>query len=152
MQVSEQLKKFVKQKESLRLNAYLDTRAKPPIPTIGYGQTGPGITMGLTWTLQQAESAFETHIAQFAASVANLLHYPVSQSQFDALVSFAYNCGVGALASSTLLAKLNAGDVYGAAAELTRWDNDAVGIDQGLLVRRTQELLMFCGMGYGSAK
>jgi GH24 family phage-related lysozyme (muramidase) len=57
-----------------------------------------------------------------ARAVEDAVHVPVSQAQFDALVSFVFNVGAGAFRSSALLRKLNAGDHRGAADELLRWN------------------------------
>ena len=68
---------------------------------------------------------------------------PVTQNQFDALVSFTYNLGAGNLRSSTLLKKLNAGDYAGAADEFPKW-NKAGGKElAGLTRRRNAERDLF---------
>jgi lysozyme len=68
---------------------------------------------------------------------------PLKQHQFDALVSFAYNVGVGNLRSSTLLRKLNAGDYDGAALEFHRWNRSKGKVLPGLVRRRAAEALLF---------
>lgn len=67
----------------------------------------------------------------------------ISQAQFDALVSFAYNVGAGAFAKSTLLRKLNAGDAAGAAAEFARWNRAGGVVLAGLAKRRDAEARLF---------
>jgi len=70
----------------------------------------------------------------------------VKHHQFDALVSFAYNVGIGNLKSSTLLRKLNAGDYDGAALEFHRWKRSNGRVLPGLVRRRAAEALLFQGI------
>ena len=67
----------------------------------------------------------------------------IHQNQFDALVSFTYNCGKGALKTSTLLKKLNQGDIQGAAQEFLRWNKASGQVLAGLTRRRTAEMELF---------
>lgn len=146
MRISQAGIDFIKRQEQLRLTAYLDTIAKPPVYTIGYGVTGPEIVEGLVWTNQQAESELQTRLEGLGNSLTALIKYPVSQGQFDAMMSLAWNIGLGALSSSTLLSKFNAGDVRGAALEFIRWDH-AGGVEVlGLRNRRLHEMVTFCGL------
>src|SRR5688500_14621703 len=90
--------------------------------TIGWGTTGPDVRKGVTWTQQQCDDRFAADLDKFGARVAQVIgDAPTSQHQFDAMVSFAYNVGIGNLSSSTLLRKHKAGDFVGAAAEFGRW-------------------------------
>lgn len=122
--------------------------------TIGFGATGPGITRGTVWTLEQAERAFDAHLALFDAGVNRLLrrtNRPTTQAQFDALVSFAYNCGLDedrdgiaeGLGDSTLLAKHLAGDYAGAAAEFAKWNKANKRVLAGLTRRRAAEAALY---------
>lgn len=135
--------------EGLRLNAYLDP---VDIPTIGYGTIrypdGNPVKLGDRITEDQAE-VFLAHEAQgmakdIAAVVAGIA---LNQNQFDALVSFTYNVGVGAFRSSTLLARLEQSDFAGAAAEFGRWNKATVGgvkvVLPGLTKRRQDERALF---------
>ena len=137
---------FIRAREQLRLTAYLDTVAEPPIWTIGYGQTGPGIHEGLVWTAEKADDEFRAGLRAREAALAPLLHCTVSQCQFDALMSLVWNIGLGAFEKSTLLSKLNTGDVRGAAREFTRWCRTGGKVVDGLLARRTAELVTFSGL------
>jgi len=67
----------------------------------------------------------------------------IKQNQFDALVSLAYNIGLAALKRSTLLKKLNGGDLQTAAAEFLKWDKQAGEVLPGLTKRRKAEQKMF---------
>lgn len=106
MKVSENGLNLIKQFEGLRLRAYLDA---VNIPTIGYGATfypgGEKVKMGDAISLAVANKLLEFHVNLFAKGVEKLLP-TVSQNQFDALVSFAYNVGLGALQNSTLLKRI----------------------------------------------
>ena len=72
-----------------------------------------------------------------------MLECSVTQNQFDALVSFAYNLGAGALRNSTLLKRLHAGDVKGAADEFPKWNKAAGKVLEGLTRRRMMERQLF---------
>jgi len=122
--------------------AYLDKLAKPHVPTIGYGCTR-GVKMGMVWTHEQAEAALRDEIATFEAAVAKLVTVDLNQNEFDSLVSFSYNVGSGALGSSTLLKKLNAGDRRGAAGEFKRWNKAGGAVWPGLVDRRAREATLF---------
>jgi GH24 family phage-related lysozyme (muramidase) len=68
---------------------------------------------------------------------------PLTQNRFDALISFTYNLGGSALASSTLLKKLNAKDYKGAAAEFPKWNKAGGKVVSGLTKRRDAEMELF---------
>jgi lysozyme len=111
--------------------------------TIGFGCT-EGIVEGLIWTREEAELAFRNELARFEVAVNRLVKVPISQNAYDALVSFAYNCGESALASSALLRKLNAADYGAAAREFPKWVNsNGVKNVPGLVRRRAEEAAMF---------
>ena len=94
-------------------------------------------------TQEQADALLAADIQRFEKGVAALLKVQVTQGQFDALVSFSFNCGLGNLESSTLLRKLNAGDVDGAAAEFPRWNKAGGSVLRGLTLRREAEQRLF---------
>lgn len=71
----------------------------------------------------------------------------LTQSQFDALVSFVYNVGVEAFRTSTLLRKLNGADYVGAAAEFKRWKMGGGKVLPGLIRRRKREEELFLRTG-----
>ena len=122
--------------------AYLDKLAKPHVWTIGWGCT-EGITSGMVWTEKQAEDALRQEMATFEAAVDRLVTVDLNQNEFDALCSFSYNCGVGALQKSTLLKKLNKGDRRGAGGEFKRWNKAGGKIWPGLVDRRAREATLF---------
>src|SRR5208282_3398973 len=100
--------------EGVRLSAYADQGG---VWTIGYGHTGPGVHSGLIITQEQAEAFLQSDVAGAVACVNRLVTGQISQSQFDALVDFAFNLGCANLASSNLLRCVNSGDFAGAAQE-----------------------------------
>jgi lysozyme len=110
--------------------------------TNGFGCT-EGVYEGLIWTRAEADAAFEDELAKFEAAVTRLVTVELNQNQFDALVSFAYNCGVGALQESALLRKLNRGDYAGAADQFQYWNHvNGMPVD-GLTQRRASEKNLF---------
>lgn len=106
MKPSDNCYNLIKQFEGCRLKAYLDS---VNVPTIGYGTTyypeGSKVKLGESITQERAEFLLRWQVLEKAASVAQIVSN-VNQNQFDALVSFAYNCGVAALKKSTLLKKV----------------------------------------------
>lgn len=108
---------FIKSFEGLRLTAYNDGFG---IMTIGYGHTAD-VKAGQVITQAQADAYFTGDVAWAVADVNRGVTEPLSQSQFDALVSFTFNVGGGAFKSSTLLKKLNAGGYTAVPSELNKW-------------------------------
>ncbi len=116
--------------------------------TIGYGQTGSyygkRVRRGMTTTKALAHAWLRDHsIKTYEDAVTQAVKVPLNQNQFDALVSFAYNVGVGALKQSTTLRKLNAGDYAGAADALTMWTKCNGKVLAGLVRRRKEERALF---------
>lgn len=132
---------LIKRFEGLRLVAYRDAVG---IPTIGYGHTA-GVRMGDTITADQADKFLWDDTQGAQAAVRNLVTAPLTQGQYDALVSFVFNLGGGNFSSSTLLRKLNAGDYEGAAGEFGRWVHAGGNRLEGLARRREAERQMFLG-------
>ena len=94
-------------------------------------------------TLEQAKEYFAHDLKRFESSVNNLVKVPLTQNQFDALVSLTYNIGSGNFASSTLLKKLNAKDYQGAADQFPRWNKAKGKVLNGLTRRRAAERALF---------
>lgn len=130
---------LIKEFEGLSLDAYLCSAG---VLTIGYGHTG-GVQKGDRITAKKAEELLQDDLKKFENGVLRLVRVPLNQNQFDALVSFAFNLGVGNLGKSTLLRKLNDRDFKGAATEFVRW-NKAGGRElDGLTRRRNAEAELF---------
>lgn len=132
--------------EQLRLKAYPDPGSKDGKPwTNGWGSTGSDIGPGTVWTKEKADQRFASDLSKFEQAVSLLVKVPLTQHQFDALVSFTYNLGIGSLKSSTMLKMLNEGYYSNAGLQLLRWTkNDGVEMS-GLVRRRKAELKMFKG-------
>ena len=140
MQLSQRGIDFIKGFESLRLNSYQDSAG---IWTIGYGHTG-GVRPGQQITSAQAEALLKQDVAEAESAVNSLVAVPLTQSQFDALVSLTFNWGAGNLAASILLKRLNAGDYEGAAQRLSEHPITSGGrVVQGLVRRRREEAALF---------
>lgn len=139
----------IKYFEGVRLEAYRDVAG---VWTIGFGDTGPGVAQGLRITIEEAEERLRNRLAyEFEPGVIKLLQVEVTQGQLDALVSFAYNLGVGALAKSTMLKFINAHQFNMAANEFGRWINAGGKPYLGLKRRRVAEKALFEGMGWERA-
>lgn len=141
MQISKAGLDLIKQFEGLYLKAY---RCPAGVPTIGYGHTA-GVAMGQTITEQHADEYLRRAVRMFERAVERVVKVPLTQGQFDALVSFAFNLGAGALQSSTLLRLLNSGDYAGAADQFGRWTKAGGRVLPGLVRRREAERRLFEG-------
>ena len=141
---SEEIKQFIKQYEQCRLKAYLPTKADRP--TIGYGMTfvnGKPVEMGDIITPQEAEELFDDAISSLSEEVNKLIGAVLTQSQYDAVLSLAFNIGLANLRHSTLLKLLNKGDKQAAADEFLRWNHQAGKVLPGLTFRRQEERELF---------
>jgi lysozyme len=132
--------------EGLSLKPY---KCSAGVPTIGYGSTyyenGTRVQMSdAPITKQRAEQLLQHTADRFASKVANLIKKPVTQNQFNALVSFAFNVGSGALASSTLLklVNINPNDIM-IAKEFLKWNKVNKVPVQGLTNRRIKESALY---------
>lgn len=131
---------IIKKHEGLRLEAYLPT--PNDVWTIGYGHTHTA-KQGMKITEPQAEELLRRDIAWAENAVNKSAVVPLTQNQFDALVSFVFNVGEGAFGSSTLLRMLNAKDYEGAANQLLRWNKQKGRVLNGLTKRREEERKLF---------
>lgn len=112
--------KRVEEFEGLRLHAYPDPATGGEPWTIGYGHTG-GVRPGETITQEQAQQFLRDDLRATESAIQTHVHVPLSQGQFDALVSLVYNIGIGAFWRSTLLARLNGGHYAKAANHFADW-------------------------------
>lgn len=128
----EKLKEF----EGLRTKTYYDAAG---VPTIGYGHTGPDVRLGDVITQYWAEHLLRADIFDTEKAV-DALDVAVTQGQFDALVSFAFNLGIGKLKSSTLLKTIKAGGNRNAIRrEFKKWVYAGGKLLPGLVKRRDWE-------------
>jgi lysozyme len=117
--------------------------------TIGLGHTnhhGRKFDANSRWTAGECTEAFLEDMAGFEAAVRRLVTVPLAGHQYDALVSFTYNCGEGNLAKSTLLKCVNRGDHKQAAAEFLKWNKGGGKVLPGLTRRRASESLLYQGI------
>ena len=136
--------KLLEQLEGLRLEAYLDSAS---IYTIGYGTIkypdGSKVKKGDKITKAQAKEYKLHDLKEFESTVNTSVKVPLTQNQYDALVSLSYNIGSSAFKNSTLLKKLNSGDYKGTSEQLLLWNKAGGKKVQGLVNRREAERNLF---------
>lgn len=135
---------MIKQFEGLRLSTYKCTSGRN---SIGYGTTyidNQPIASNLRITEDKASELLVKDVEKISKQISNLLRVNITQNQFDALVSFAYNIGINQFARSALLRLININDIEGASKQFIRW-NKSSGVEQsGLTRRRIAEADLFC--------
>ena len=132
---------LLKKSEGLRLFQYKDVAG---IPTIGYGHRllhPDSFANGIDQP--QAASLLASDVRDAEQAVERMVRVRLSQGQFDALVDFVFNLGMGRLASSTLLKCLNQGRFDDAAEQLLLWDHAAGKECAALKARRAAELQLW---------
>ncbi|MNR34210.1 Lysozyme RrrD [compost metagenome] len=126
----------------MRLTAYLDTGG---VWTIGYGHTRSALA-GMQISEARALMLLAQDVAEAVEAVNKLVRVPLEQYEFDALVSFVFNIGVGAFKSSTMLRCLNdRAEPMRIGTEFLRWVYDNGKKIAGLETRRRKERLLFLG-------
>jgi lysozyme len=141
MKLNKEGSDLIKSFEGCKLKAYQCSAKKW---TIGYGNTffedGTPVVAGNAISQQKAEDMFELIASEFASKVAKLVTSNVTENQFGALVSFAYNCGAVNLQKSTLLKKVNANhNDQSIRAEFLKWNKAGGKVLAGLSRRREAE-------------
>lgn len=136
---------IIKEFEGLRLKAY---KCPAGIWTVGYGSTGPNIKQGTVWTVEQAEADLARRLTEeFVPGVQAAVKVKISNNQLCALVSLAYNIGIAALAKSSIMKCLNAGDAAAASKHFADWNkarvNGVLTVLPGLERRRLAEFKLF---------
>lgn len=150
--------------ESLRLQTYDDATGLPVpvggawtgVLTIGYGHTGPDVTPGRVITTVTADELFRADLARFEVGVESTLARPATQEQFDAMVSLAYNIGLGRYSipgvqdgrgfkGSTVLKMFNSGFTEESAVAFMLWIKQGPIVKAGLIKRRAREMVRFLG-------
>ena len=144
MKVSNKGLELIKEFEGFSSVAYLCSAKKE---TIGYGNTfwedGTPVKIGDQISKERAETLLKHVVDNFSVAVEVDIKIEVTQNQFDAMVSLAYNIGLGAFKNSTLLRQLNRGNFVGASQEFLRWDKSNGKPLLGLTRRREREKLLF---------
>lgn len=125
--------------EGCRLVSYQDSKG---IWTIGYGHTFK-VVEGMTCTQAQAEAWLMEDVQRAANAVNVLVKINLTQEEFDALVDFVFNLGIGNFRDSTLLRLINQNSLREAANEFPRWDKCAGVVLEGLRKRRIAEQALF---------
>lgn len=139
---------LIKKYEGCKLKAYL---CPAEIYTIGYGHTS-GVRKDEAITYEQAEDFLKKDLEKFEKSVNKYVNVEVTQSMFDALISFSFNVGATAFRKSTLLQQLNKGDYNSAADEFLRWNKGGGKVLAGLTKRRKAEKQLFMSEGIPTSK
>lgn len=144
MNISENGLSLVKHFEGLFLRGY---RCPANVWTIGYGHTGSvnGATINdeTTITQEQANALLAEDMRGSEQAVTARVKVPLEQHQFDALVSFVFNCGAHAFSLSNLLKLLNTGKISEVPAQFGRWIHGGGRILPGLVRRRKTEEHLF---------
>lgn len=144
MKHSDKARDLIARFEGRRTQAYPDPATAGDPWTIGVGHTGPEVHKGLTWTDAQIDLALDADLIRFDEGVSGLIgNAPTSQNQFDAMVSFAFNLGLGNLGKSTLLMDHKKGAYKLAAMEFARWNKAGGKIMAGLTRRRAAEAALY---------
>ena len=133
---------FIMSHEGVKTEAYPDPAYGKTIPTICVGHTS-GVYMGQKATLAQCEEWLIEDSSVAGKAVKRLVKTPLTQKQYDALVSFTFNAGEGNFAKSTLLKKINSGDCVGAGNEFLKWNKSNGRVLRGLTKRRQGERAMW---------
>ena len=141
MKISEYGLDLIKHFEGLELEAY---QCAAGVWTIGYGHT-KDVQPGDQWSESHADHMLEVEMEEYENYVNTAVTVPLSQNQFDALVSWVYNLGNGNLTSSTMLKVLNSSDYAGVPAQIKRWNKAGGKVLEGLTRRRQAEADMFEG-------
>lgn len=149
MKISPRGLELIKDFEGFSSTSYLDV---VNIPTIGFGNTfyedGRKVKLGEQISKTDALKLLEVIANRdFADKIFPSIKIKVTQNQFDAMVSLAYNIGSGAFLKSTLLKKVNAGDFAGAGEEFLRWNKAGGKEVLGLTKRREREKQLFLSLG-----
>jgi len=136
---------LIKKHEGLKLSAYL---CPAKVPTIGYGNTfyenGTRVKMGDKITKDRAEKLLQHIVEAFSVQVDRLVTAKINDNQRSALVSFAYNLGIGSLQKSTLLKKVNANPNDPAIRiEFMKWTKARGVVLRGLVIRRQDEANLY---------
>ena len=141
MKISTEGIALIKKFEGCKLESY---KCAAGVWTIGYGSTKL-ITQDMSITQDEAEKLLIKDIAEFEEFVLEASEMPLSQHQFDALVSWTFNLGGGNLNSSTMLKVLNTGDYENVPTQIKRWNKAGGKVLEGLIRRREAEALLFEG-------
>ena len=149
MHVSAKGRAFITQQEGCEFHAYRDATG---VWTIGVGHTSmaglPHVNPGMTITAAQADEILARDLVKFEAQVLSVVKYQLNQAQFDALVSFTYNCGEGSLKELVQHSGLNSGNVGAVPGQLEQFTHAGGHVLADLVRRRAAEAAMFAHGAY----
>jgi lysozyme len=144
MNVTEEGLDLIRESEGFRRRAYRDAVG---VWTIGYGHTSaagqPDVKAGDDISREEGEAILARDVAAFAEGVGRLVKRELSDAQFSALVSFAYNVGLGNFKSSGVLRAVNEGDFGAVPQRLAMWNKASGRVLPGLVKRRAAEGALF---------
>jgi GH24 family phage-related lysozyme (muramidase) len=147
MKMSEEGLALIREFEGFRATAYRDAVG---VWTIGFGHTAmagpPDVTAGQRITRAEAEEILAQDVSRFAGDVARMIRVPLTDAQFSALVSFAYNVGPGAFRGSSVLKAVNSGDFAAVPRRLALWTRAGGRVLPGLIRRRAAEAALFASV------
>lgn len=128
--------------EGLRTIAYPDPATKGPPWTVCYGETA-GVEPGDRYTVEQCKDMLQESLQKYAKGVERCVIAPLPDKRYVALVSFAYNVGVGSACGSSVVKLINAGKTREGCDALLKWNRAAGIVFPGLTKRRERER-QFC--------
>lgn len=134
---------LVKHFEGCKLKAYPDPATGGAPWTIGFGSTGPNVRPGLVWSQALADKQLEIDLMKLSERMKAVIHEPCTDNEFSAMVCLAYNIGIGAFKTSTLLKLVNMNNKKLAAEEFKKWSKAAGKVMPGLVARRDAERVLF---------
>ncbi len=137
---------LIKRFEGFSSAIYLDSAG---LPTVGYGhliKPHEAAAFNASITEAKAEELLRQDVAVAESAVLRLISVPLTDYQFDALVSFTFNIGAGALQRSTLRAKLNRGEYWLVPEEMMKWVYAGSKKVQGLILRRMAEIQLYSSL------
>lgn len=144
MRTSQEGVDLIKHFEGCRLEAYL---CPSNVWTIGYGHT-KGVKEGDTIDQEAAEAYLIEDLEEFERHVLRLVEIPLTQNQFDALVSWTFNLGPGNLKTSTLLNRINYGPLSDVPFQIQRWTRSNGTVLAGLVKRRAAEAALWQNLNW----
>lgn len=131
---------LIKHFEGCRLKAYRDIIG---VWTIGYGHTGLDVSPNLVINQEQAESLLKKDLVNFEENLSKMITTELNQNQFDAIMDFTYNVGLGNFQRSTLCKKINERNFKAATDQFERWSRAGGNVIPNLIKRRTKEKELF---------
>jgi lysozyme len=145
MRVSDECIKMIMHHEGVRLKPY---RCPANLWTVGVGHLiGDGKSLPQEWdrqfTMEEVNDILKKDLNRFEAGVLRLCPNGLTQSRFDALVSFSFNVGLGSLQRSTIRRRHNRGDYEGAAEAFMMWTKAGGRVLRGLVIRRQDEVNLY---------